>query len=341
MYGLSPADPISSETLATAETRTRILVSREKLVPFLRSFLPEGALELPWYASFLVKDPIGEILPYEVALLGGADYKDNKYRLTAFVNERVLGPAVVPFARQAFAGLEERMKLAANTPEGQIFRSIEWQEGYIDNSERGKLVMTAGLPLPAGMQSRVLQSWEMDKEPARNVLEGGHLFEGVIDNTGGDLMTLVGTIGKLNGQSLDQVFAVPQVTQAVKAIDTVRLHGDLTGDDELTVVLSFALNTDDFMTRTPFLMLSQTLIDGSAAIETLMSGGQRAVMPDQAQFKGLKLMAQPYGITVDYLDGQRPVFDGNTLVATYVVTGFRPLIQARLDAALKQIAAAQ
>lgn len=340
-YGLSPASPISSETVATPETRTRIVLSREKLVPFLKSFLPGGAVELPWYASFMVKDPIEEILPYEVALLGGADYKDNRYQVTAFVNERVLGPTIVTVAREAFKNYEEQMRAAGNTPASQIFRGIKWQDGFIDNSERGKLTVSAGLPLPAGMQNRVLQSWQVDKAPSKNVTEGGHLLEGVLDNTGGELMTVIGALGKLQGMSLDQVFdpKAPQILQAVKAIDTVRLYGDLTGDDELTVILRIALNTDDFMTRTPFLMLSQTLIDGSSALEMLLSGGQRAVTPENAQFKGLKLMAQPLGITVDYLDGQKPVFDGNTLIASYVVTGFRPLIQGKVDEALQQLAA--
>lgn len=342
-YGLSPASPISSETLVTPETRTRIVVSREKLVPFLKGFVPGGALPLPWYASFLVKDPIEEFLPYEVALLGGADYKDNQYRVTAFVNERVMGPLVTTMARGFFAAQEERMRAAGNTPEAQIFRSIKWQDGFVDNSERGKLTMSAGLPLPAGMESRVLKSWKMNKAASTEVPEGGHLLEGVLDNTGGELMTLIGTVGKLQGMSLDQVFDpnAPQVMQIVKAIDAIRLTGDLTGDDELTLTLSFNLNTDDYMTRAPFLVLSQTLIDGSAALEMIMSGGQRNVTADTAQFKGLKRLAQPYGITVDYLNGDKPVFDGNTLIASYVVSGFRPLIQTKVDEAVKQLAALQ
>ena len=340
-YGLAAAGPISAETVATEQTRLRLAVAREKLVPFLKSFLPGGSLAMPWYASFMVSDPLEEFLPYEAALLGGADYKDNRYRATLFVNERVLGPVAVDLVRDAMTRYADAMKAAGNAPEAMVFRSVDWQEGFIDNAERGKLVMSAGMPLPAGMQNRVLQSWEIDKGPAKNILEGGHLIEGVLDNTSGDLMALIGTLGKIQGQSLDQVFAVPQITQAVKAVDTIRLHGNLTGDDELTVIMRIALNTDDFMTRTPFLMMSQTLIDGSGALETLLSGGQQMVTPDQAQFKGLKLMAQPLGITVDYLNGEKPVFDGNDLVASYLVTGFRPLIQQRVDDILRQLAALQ
>lgn len=340
-YGLSPAEPIASETLATPETRLRISIQRDKLVPFLKGFLPEGKAPLPWYASYVITDPIEEVLPYEIALLGGSDYKDNRYRATLYINERILGPAIVPFVRQALQQQADNMKLAANTPEAEIFRSIDFQEGFVDNPERGKLVMNLGLPLPAGMQSRVLQSWEIDKAPARNVLEGGHLIEGVLDNTGGDLMSLIGTGGKLQGFSLDQVFSSRELEMGVKAIDTVRLTGNLTGDDELTVVLRIALNTDDFMVRTPFLMLSQTLIDGSATLETLMSGGQRTVTPDQAAFQGLKRMAQDYGLTVDYLNGEKPVFDGNTLIASYTVSGFRGVIQQQIDQALQQLAALQ
>jgi hypothetical protein len=350
--GLSAAEPISHETLATPETRVRVVFKRDNVIPFLKGFLPDGKVAVPWYASFFVTDPIEELIPYEAAILGGANYKDNVYGLTLFVNERVGGPGIAPLVRTAIEQQAQNFNANPQSPESQLFKLIKWQDGYISNDRRGELTMRAGLPLPAGMQNRVLRTWKIDKQPSQELIDGSSLLELAVDNKGGDLMTLIGTLGKLQGQTLDQVLMVglsgsgaPSIVeQALKSIDDIRITANLTGDDELTIIASIALNTEDFMVRAPFQAITNAVIDGSSMLETLASMGQRTVTPDQAAFKGLKHVLEPYGMDADFRNGEKPVFsadDPNTLIASYVITGFRPLIQTQLDAALQQLAALQ
>lgn len=347
--GLSAAPPISHETVVTPLTRVRVVAEREKLVPFLKSFLPKEGLKVPWYASFMTKDPIEEVLPYEVALLGGADYKANVYNLTLFVNERILGPAAVTFAREQLAQMQASLH-GANTPEAQVFNSIKWDEGFLTDEPRGAIVFRAGLPLPAGMQARVLRFWPVDKAPSKLTVAGDHLLEFVIDNGNGDLMTLIGAGAKANGVSLDQVFSAKEAEQAVLAINNIRITGNLTGDDEFTVTSTINLNEGaDFRLRMAFQAVANAVIEGSSMLETLagLAAGSMQpqvaapVTPENAKFKGLRMMLQPYGIHADFKNGEKTVSDGNNLIVTYVFTGFRPLMQQQVDQALQSLAGMQ
>jgi hypothetical protein len=339
--GLSPAERIDAETLATPETRVRAVVDLEKVIPFVKGLLPATGLPLPWYASSFIGDPIADLVPYQIALQGGAGYKENAYHWTFFVNEKVLGPAVVTFARTRFDEFKQQFAANKGAPEAQLFNTIQWQDGFIQNEPRGSLVVRAALPLPAGMQNRVLNSWNVDKGASKQVIAGDNLVEVAIDNASGDLYTLIATLGKANGQSLDQVYAMPQVEQLIKAIDNVRATANLTGDDQIDIVVKTRLNTADFMVRTPFLIMATTLIDGSSALESLMSMGQKQVTPEQAQFQGLKRMFEQWGMKADYKNGEKPVFDGDTLIATYEISGFRPLLQQQVDTMVQQLASLQ
>lgn len=331
-YGLSPAEPVSHETLASGETRLRVVLSRDKLVPYLQGLLPAGGVQAPWYVSTLLGDPtkvLEEVLPYEIALLGNADYKGNVFDFTLFVNERIAGPAIATVVRQQLDQMQKAARANTADPAGEVFRTLKFQEGFIDNEQRGVLKSTVGLPMPAGMQNRVLRSWQVDKSPTTQTIAGGNLLEVVIDNKTGELMTLAGVIGKANNQTLDQVFSVPDVELAIRSIDVVRATLNLTGDDELTAVFRVALNTDDFMAR------MKILAAFTVGFEGLASFGQ----PDA--FAGVKGELAKLGLTADYANGQKPVYDGNTLVASFVVTGFRPLLQQQVDAVLAQLASMQ
>jgi len=330
-YGLAPAEPVSHDTIATPETRMRLVISRDKLLPYLIGLLPPTGIPMPWYVEQLVGGPaqaLEEFLPYEVALLGSADYKDNRYNTTLFVNERVLGPLFTQLVQAQMAEQEKRSHSEASTPSAQFFRSLKFQEGYIDNSTRGVVRTSVGLPLPAGMQNRVLRSWPVDKSASTEKIEGGNLVELLVDNKTGELMTILGTVGKANNQTLDQVFAIPDIEPAIRAIDVFRAAGNLTGDDELTVVFKVSMNTDDFMTRMKILAAFTVGFEGTVAM-------------GQPGFIGAKGELAKRGLIADYLDGQKPTFDGNMLVASFVVTGFRPVLQQQVDALAAQLATLQ
>lgn len=330
-YGLAPAERISHETIVTPETRLRVVLNRDKLLPYLKGLVPPTGVPMPWYVQKFVGDPgqaLDEFMPYEVALLGSADYKENHYLATFFVNERLLGPAITTLVRAQLAAQEKAVRADAKSPASQVFRSLKFQEDYVDNSQRGILRSTIGLPMPAGMQNRVLRTWPVDKSPSAEKIEGGNLLELVIDNKTGELMTIMGTVGKANNQTLDQVFAIPDVEAAIRAIDVFRAAGNFTGEDELTVVFKVSMNTDDFMTRIKILAAFTMGFEGTAGL-------------NQPSFAGAKGELAKLGLKADYLDGQKPVFDGNTLIASFVVSGFRPMLQQQVDTLIAQLGAIQ
>ena len=225
-YGWLPSSVVTHDTLASADTRLRLMVDTARLGEELKPYYPpESPLPawLPWDLAGLIP----KVLPREVALLGNSDFRDGSYRLTLFMNEQRGGPFLPDFLNN-----QTNFKEATS--------SIQWDDPGFSLEGRGKLQAHGSLPLPDGLESTILESWTMESPEDSLTLHGGHLAEGVIDNRTGDIVTLIAACAPIWGSSLELLKTNPQFTAALDLltqVTDVRLAIDLKNPDTLVIQL--------------------------------------------------------------------------------------------------------
>ena len=230
-YGWLPSSVVTHDTLASEDTRLRLMVDTallgEKLKPY---YPPESPLPawLPWDLAGLLP----KILPREIALLGNSDFRDGAYRITLFMNEQRGGPFLPDFLNN-----QTNFKEATS--------AIQWDDPGFSLEGRGKLQAHGSLTLPDGLESSILESWSMESPEDALTLHGGHLAEGVIDNRTGDIVTLIAACAPIWGSSLELLKTNPQFTAALDLltqVTDVRLAIDLKNQD--TVVIQLLIHAD-------------------------------------------------------------------------------------------------
>ncbi len=225
-YGWIPSAVVTHESLASAETRLRLVVDTARLGVDLKPYYPpESPLPawLPWDLAGLLP----KVLPREVALLGTSDFREGTYHFTLFMNEQRGGPFLPEF-------LNNQTNFKAATS------AIQWEEPGFSLDGRGKLKAEGALPLPDGLESTILESWSMESPEDTLALNGGHLAEGVIDNRTGDIVTLIAACAPIWGTSLELLKTNPQFTAALDLltqVTDVRLAIDLKNPDTLVIQL--------------------------------------------------------------------------------------------------------
>lgn len=230
-YGWIPSSVVTHDTIATAETRLRVMVDTARLGEELKPYYPpESPLPawLPWDLAGLIP----KVLPREVALLGYSDFRDGSYRLTLFMNEQRGGPFLPDFLNN-----QTNFKEATS--------AIQWDDPGFSLEERGKLQARGVLPLPDGLESTILETWPIEPPKDSLTLHGGHLAEGVIDNRSGDIITLIAACAPLWGTSLDVLKSNPQFAAALDLltqVTDVRLAIDLKNPD--TVLIQLLIHAD-------------------------------------------------------------------------------------------------
>ncbi len=223
-YGWLPSAVVTHDSLASADTRLRLMVDTARLGEDLKPYYPsESPLPawLPWDLAGLLP----KVLPREVALLGNSDFRDGTYRLTLFMNEQRGGPFLPEF-------LNNQTNFKAATS------AIQWEEPGFLLDGRGKLKAQGALALPDGLESTILESWTMESPEDTLTLHGGHLAEGVIDNRTGDIVTLIAACAPFWGTSLELLKTNPQFTAALDLLTQVtdiRLAIDLKNPDTMVI----------------------------------------------------------------------------------------------------------
>lgn len=230
-YGWIAAGPVSHDTLASADTRLRLKVDSLRLGDALKHYMPEDT-PLPKWLPWDLGSLIPKVLPREIALLGGTDFRDNLFRITLFVNEQRGGPYIPSF-------LNTQTNFKVSIP------AIHWEEPGFTLKKRGVLTANGYLELPDSMESTLLEGWpeETDTEPL--LLIGGHLAEGAIDNRNGDIVTVIAACAPMWNTSLDQLKENPQFTAALDLliqVFNIRLAIDFKDPD--TVVVQLLINAD-------------------------------------------------------------------------------------------------
>lgn len=230
-YGWWPSSALTHDTLATADTRVRVVVDTLRLGKDLEVYLPEN-LPVPGWLPWGLPDILPKVLPREVALLGGSDFREGAFNLTLFLNEQRGGPYLPEF-------LNTQTDFKASTP------AIVWDDPGFSLSERGKLTAQGHLVLPDGLESTILESWPLDTPGEPLVLLGGHLAEGVIDNRNGEIVTLIAACAPIWGSSLEVLQTNPQFAAALdllKQVLDIRLAVDFKNPD--TVLIQLLIHAD-------------------------------------------------------------------------------------------------
>ena len=223
-YGWLASTPVFHEIMATGDTRVRASVDTVRLGRELAPYIPEDvALPdwLPWDAPALLP----RVLPHEVAVLGGADFRQGNFNFTLFINEQRGGP-VLPGYLNSQARLKQR------------FPAVTWEEPGFTLQRRGILSVNGFLPLPSELESMVRETWSAEPPAEPLTLLGGHLAEAVIDNRNGEILTLMGALAPVWNMTLEQIRQNPMVEarlELLTGISNVRVAVDFASVDNLLI----------------------------------------------------------------------------------------------------------
>jgi len=294
-YGISEAAAVPHEKLATKDTRARVVLKPEKLAPFVPKYLPAHAVPLPSWLPSNPESILAKLLPREIALLEGAEYSKGSVGLTLFVNERRLGPFIAQQLNQS--GILRELNM------------IKWDEKSFVAPERGIVKVNGVLPIPDGLEEKVLETWKHELEGKPIIIEGDHLLELALDNRNGEIMTLIGAGAKAAKQDWKMLMenSYAQTGLAILPnIHAIRLNADVVEVNKAKINLR---------------------VEG-----TQEAGNQLEFLVNMF---GLPLLKQnledSYGIK---LDGQ-PKWDSaqNAFIGEFTLTGFEPLIREQIQAA--------
>ena len=297
-FGLDEAPAISYAQYASPETRVRAVLNPEKLTGFIQDHIPpEVAGMLPSWSPVGADSIVAFFMPREVALTAGSDYRGGKVGLELFVNERRGGPVIVE-------------QLAQQNPLANI-PAIQWDPNFVTLAERGALTLKGAVPIPEGLEDRILQTWDHDPGGAPIEPASGHLLALCVDNRNGEILTLAGSIIQALGENWEKIFQEQAAQVALTVIETISYingEADLKGNDELGATLRIFTKDDQ---------------EGLASMLTYM---------------GLPTLQQKAGELGLTLDGNF-VWDKaqSAIVGTFTLTGFEPIINAKIREAAARI----
>ena len=223
-FGLLEAQPISHEQYADATTRLRVLLRPEAMEGFILRHVPSDAVAIP--GPYSIYDVIPMVLPREVALLSGSNYRTGKMDVRLFINERRGGPYIRHMANSAnFLGELD---------------FVRWVPNRMECPQRGAVAATGSIPIPyyEALEARILESWPNTPPPTPALLEGTHLLEAALDNRNGEVMGLIGVGSGMGGMDWMELFKDPQINMAMDILEKVtmaRLTVNLLSDDEANI----------------------------------------------------------------------------------------------------------
>jgi len=252
-YGWLASSAVFHETMATTDTRIRLAVDTLRLGKELAPYFPED-VALPDWLPWDLPALLPRVLPREVAVLGGADFREGAYNITLFVNEQRGGPALPTF-------INTQTKFKRSIP------GVIWEEPGFTLEDRGKLSAKGHLPLPPDLEATIRETWPADPPAEPLILQGGHLAELVIDNRNGDILTLIGALAPLWNTSFEQLRQNSMVEariELVTGITDVRAALDFASADSLVLQIRAAAEEQagkqlEFMIPAALMMLGNTM----------------------------------------------------------------------------------
>ena len=200
-YGWMASTPVSHDALAPADTRLRVAIDGLRLSRAMEPYLP-GDVSLPKWLPWDLPTLIPRVMPREIALLGHSDFRSGEYKLMLFINEQRGGPILPPY-------------LNSRTGFRQRFPAVTWEDPGFTLEGRGVLRARGYLELPPELEATIRDTWPAGEMEDTLTLLGGHLAEGVIDNRGGEIVTLIGALAPVWGTSLGTLEQDPQFAAAM------------------------------------------------------------------------------------------------------------------------------
>lgn len=225
------------------------------------------------------------VLPYEAAAFADPDVTASEAYVAVFVNPRRAGTMV---AQAVNKGGFLRRALA-----------IDWQPEGLHPAGRGVLLAEGAMPLEPQGVALLRENWGIVAPLAPLTLEGGHLFELVLDmRDGRGFLLLAEFIGY--HQPPNAMTHPSQIVHLLYKLSEIRLFVDVAGPDELAATLRLELRPDleegdaksmSFLLNTimsqqgPRLRATTGLeIQGTSTAEGLTVTGEYAIMGIQRLF---------------------------------------------------------
>jgi hypothetical protein len=156
-------------------------------------------------------------LPREVAALISPGLQSGRLGVTVFVNEQRLGPVLAE--RSATANISGKAPY------------ISWDTKGLVYEKRGSLTMRGSAPVADPFRKTVEELWGTVESLTPVPIEGGHLFEAVLDNRDGGAFAV---IMSLAAAQQGRVPANPdQIAPNVYPINSIRITADRVPADQV------------------------------------------------------------------------------------------------------------
>ncbi len=185
---------------------------------------------------------VARLLPHEIAILVDPDLETGETDVLVFVNERRLGPVL--------ADTINALDIGQSVP------MVAWDGEGMVRQERGVLAMRGTLTIPEAYRAIAHQEWGRVAPMKPMEIEGGHLFEAVLDNRDGAAFALITTIyPQLATGPLP--YDPKALAKSLWNIAAIRVAADLVNDNDIALRITFESNpraTEDDMASLAFLL---------------------------------------------------------------------------------------
>jgi len=222
---------VSYETLVRPETRAEIVLDVPKAQEIIKKKLLAGVSVPDWV--------LPRVLPYQAALVANMDSDRGEIKLTLFINDQ----------RLALVLVDQINRLRFPAPFDRWFKDkMVWKE-------RGSMLRKGVAPMDPAFLAKLKEILKGKSGAAVPLkIEGGHLFEAVLDNRDGSAMAIIGTLASALGVPVTD-YAWEGYVGPLTPLDTVRLQADLGNDKALVAHLALECAPDTDPNEVQFLLL--------------------------------------------------------------------------------------
>jgi len=215
-YGAIRTSPsISHTTLVNPLTRVQAVFRPYLLHDYLKEYHPPLEEVPDWVLE--------SALPREVALLLDTDLEEEILAVKVFVNEQRFGPI-----------LAQRINEGRVYTEGAL-RYVTWEPPQMVRKKRGVLLLTGSCDLTPRTAETMWDLWLHTPTLTPLVLDGGHLFEAVLDNRDGGVYPLFAAMRNLGWIQEDP--DSDQMAKMLQMVSSIRAQADLVSADRATISL--------------------------------------------------------------------------------------------------------
>ena len=307
--GLQPGPIVSYTEYETKNTRVRAVVALRHIADTIRGFIPDEVMNdknIPDGIRTVLQDDFANVLPYELALLGGSDDEAGRFQMRLFANQRYLAP-LIPMVPQ-FAGLPVVLPI------------LDWENPQrpIYSSAPTVIEGAASVAIPEAVAEAVSETWaaqsaDADAPAPLNPISGDELLEISIDNREGALMAMIFSLMEANGIAYERFSGMQQFQIAkgiIADIETARLKANL--DDDGTLVADVQINAVE---------------NASAALVTMVPS-----MTNGFALGMINSQLAPYDVTIEGKSEYNQ--EARAIKGHFEVKGFKKAIETQIEKAI-------